>query len=246
MVKNSGLSCQFIISQYPQGAPVSERTLPLAIFKADPKICYAFLRKWTKNNNIRAGEIDIREVGLSATQLSHIFDNVKWIRLIDWPYYLERLGACIQKIVTIPAALQGLSNPVPRVPHPPWLENKRKEKMESHLQHKITDMFKSKPKEEETRTRVPSSGETIVVIDIDEEVPNPAEQDPPVLSDISTNIEQLQSTHRLGPHKPGPGKVKATTGDRCEAMPEKKTWARDGFDEWVCVRDRGLLDSCRK
>lgn len=26
--------------------------------------------------------------------------------LLDWEYYLERLGKCIQKIITIPAALQ--------------------------------------------------------------------------------------------------------------------------------------------
>lgn len=26
--------------------------------------------------------------------------------LLDWDYYLERLGKCIQKIITIPAAIQ--------------------------------------------------------------------------------------------------------------------------------------------
>lgn len=26
--------------------------------------------------------------------------------LLDWDYYLERLGKCIQKIITIPAAMQ--------------------------------------------------------------------------------------------------------------------------------------------
>ena len=57
MVKNGGLACKFIISKYPQGAPVTERTLPLAIFQADPKICVHFLRKWTKNSGIQIDNI---------------------------------------------------------------------------------------------------------------------------------------------------------------------------------------------
>jgi len=38
--------------------------------------------------------------------------------------------------------LQGLPNPVPKVPHPQWLENKRKERVEMHIQPRITDLFK--------------------------------------------------------------------------------------------------------
>lgn len=60
--------------------------------------------------------------------------------MIDWNYYIERVGSCIQKIITIPAALQGVSNPVPRVPHPKWLENKLRERVEMHAQPRITDM----------------------------------------------------------------------------------------------------------
>lgn len=44
--------------------------------------------------------------------------------VVDWDYYRERLGSAIQKIITIPAALQGLLNPVPRVKHPDWLHKK--------------------------------------------------------------------------------------------------------------------------
>lgn len=36
----------------------------------------------------------------------------------------ERLGSAIQKIITIPAAMQLVSNPVPRVAHPDWLSKK--------------------------------------------------------------------------------------------------------------------------
>ena len=41
--------------------------------------------------------------------------------IVDWDYYRERLSGAIQKIITIPAALQRLPNPVPRVKHPEWL-----------------------------------------------------------------------------------------------------------------------------
>lgn len=44
--------------------------------------------------------------------------------LVDWAYYKERLGSAIQKIITIPAAMQRVSNPVPRVKHPDWLHKK--------------------------------------------------------------------------------------------------------------------------
>lgn len=33
--------------------------------------------------------------------------------ILDWEYYLERLGKCIQKIITIPAALQKVTYPLP-------------------------------------------------------------------------------------------------------------------------------------
>ena len=44
--------------------------------------------------------------------------------LVDWAYYKERLGSAIQKIITIPAAMQRIPNPVPRVKHPDWLHKK--------------------------------------------------------------------------------------------------------------------------
>ncbi|KAL3118733.1 hypothetical protein niasHT_000493 [Heterodera trifolii] len=130
IVRSKGsLACSFVISRFPLGDPVSERTLPLAIFDAAPKERVKFLRKWTKANS-----------------LGEEFGSDKCLKeLIDWQYYIERLGSTIQKIVTIPAALQGISNPVPRVLHPQWLENKRRERIEMHTQPRITDMFKVRP-----------------------------------------------------------------------------------------------------
>uniref|UniRef100_A0A914S1G9 DNA polymerase epsilon catalytic subunit n=1 Tax=Parascaris equorum TaxID=6256 RepID=A0A914S1G9_PAREQ len=64
------------------------------------------------------------------------------VKIIDWEYYIERVGGTIQKIVTIPAALQNVPNPVPRIPFPDWLEGRRRRRANDHKQPKITDMFK--------------------------------------------------------------------------------------------------------
>ena len=78
------------------------------------------MRKWLKDN--RMDDFDIRKV-------------------LDWNYYIERLGGTIMKIITIPAALQGIPNPVPRIQHPDWLHKKIMEKNDTHKQRKISDMF---------------------------------------------------------------------------------------------------------
>ena len=44
--------------------------------------------------------------------------------ILDWEYYRNRLGGAIQKIITIPAAMQRIVNPVPRIKHPDWLYKK--------------------------------------------------------------------------------------------------------------------------
>ena len=65
---------------------MTERAIPMAIFEAESSIRKHYLRKWLKDNTMF--DFDIRKV-------------------LDWDYYLERLGGTIQKIITIPAALQG-------------------------------------------------------------------------------------------------------------------------------------------
>ncbi len=131
MVKDAGLSCRFIISKKPEGAPVTERAIPLAIFEAEPSVRRHYLRRWLKDNTM--SDFDIRKV-------------------LDWNYYIERLGGTIQKIITIPAALQGISNPVPRIQHPDWLHKKIMEKNDTLKQRKISEMFTAtaKPKPAES------------------------------------------------------------------------------------------------
>ncbi|KAI9626477.1 hypothetical protein KEM48_010300 [Puccinia striiformis f. sp. tritici PST-130] len=77
MVKDKGLSCRFIISAKPHGAPVTDRAVPVAIFSAEPSVQRHFLRKWLKDNSL---------VDLSLRSI------------LDWGYYTERLGSVIQKI----------------------------------------------------------------------------------------------------------------------------------------------------
>ena len=48
MVKDAGLSCRFIIAIKPEGSPVTERAIPLAIFQSEPSIRRHYLSKWLK------------------------------------------------------------------------------------------------------------------------------------------------------------------------------------------------------
>ncbi|KAK4155667.1 hypothetical protein C8A00DRAFT_13335 [Chaetomidium leptoderma] len=119
MVKDKGLNCKFIICARPKNAPVTERAIPVAIFSAEEETKRMYLKKWLKEE---PADTDPRA-------------------LLDWAYYLERLGSVIQKLITIPAALQKVRNPVPRVPHPDWLQRRINIKDDKMKQKKLTDLF---------------------------------------------------------------------------------------------------------
>ncbi|KAE9408685.1 hypothetical protein BT96DRAFT_913819 [Gymnopus androsaceus JB14] len=121
MVKDKGLACKFIISAKPIGAPVTERAVPVAIFSAEESVKRAYLRKWLKDNSLV--DFDLRSI-------------------LDWNYYIERLGSVIQKLITIPAAMQKVSNPVPRIHHPDWLHRRVAGAIDKFKQNKLTDFFK--------------------------------------------------------------------------------------------------------
>ncbi|KAH8913316.1 hypothetical protein BT69DRAFT_1199129, partial [Atractiella rhizophila] len=120
MVKDKGLACKFIISAKPLGAPVAERAVPVAIFSAESSVKKHFLRKWLKDNGLV--NFDIRAI-------------------LDWDYYIERLSSVIQKLITIPAAMQKVPNPVPRVPHPDWLMKRVTNQGDRFKQQRLGDMF---------------------------------------------------------------------------------------------------------
>ncbi|KAG7095213.1 hypothetical protein E1B28_005988 [Marasmius oreades] len=121
MVKDKGLACKFIISARPIGAPVTERAVPVAIFSAEESIKRSYLRKWLKDNSLV--DFDLRSI-------------------LDWQYYIERLGSVIQKLITIPAAMQKVANPVPRIHHPDWLHRRVANAVDKFKQNKLTDFFK--------------------------------------------------------------------------------------------------------
>ncbi|PHU03714.1 DNA polymerase epsilon catalytic subunit A [Capsicum chinense] len=120
MVKDKGLLCQYIVACEPKGTPVSERAIPVAIFETNAEIMRFYVKKWCKISS---------EVGIRS--------------IIDWSYYKQRLSSAIQKIITIPAAMQKVSNPVPRVVHPDWLHKKVREKEDKFRQRKLNDIFSS-------------------------------------------------------------------------------------------------------
>merc|ERR1719454_636905 len=136
MVKDKGLCCNFIISSYPKGAPVTERAIPLAIFQAPENIMKKFVKKWTKDNQLN--DFSVRH-------------------LLDWDYYIERFANCIQKIITIPSWEQGVENPVPRVRNPDWVYRTDKRVREDHRQRRIGDFFTKTSKEERIKKVVESS-----------------------------------------------------------------------------------------
>ncbi|KAI9823294.1 MAG: DNA polymerase epsilon catalytic subunit [Thelocarpon impressellum] len=119
MIKDKGLNCKYIISSRPKNAPVTERAIPVAILSADEQVRRHFLRKWLKED---PGDMDPRSI-------------------IDWDYYLDRLGSVVQKLISIPAALQKVRNPVPRVAHPDWLQRRINIKEDRFKQRKVTDHF---------------------------------------------------------------------------------------------------------
>jgi DNA polymerase epsilon subunit 1 len=137
MVKDKGLNCKYIICSRPKNAPVTERAIPVAIFSAETSVKRYFLRKWLKEDPT----------------------NMDPRALLDWDYYLERLGSVIQKLITIPAALQKVRNPVPRVAHPEWLQRRINVKDDKLKQKKMTDLFKSAPLEEITNLQDPRAGD---------------------------------------------------------------------------------------
>lgn len=103
MVKEKGLACKFIIACKPVGVPVAQRAIPIAILSAAAEVRRHYLGRWLKDSQLAMG--DIRDI-------------------VDWDYYLDRVGSMIQKLIVIPAASQMIANPVPRVSPPDWLLKK--------------------------------------------------------------------------------------------------------------------------
>ncbi|XP_067406281.1 DNA polymerase epsilon catalytic subunit A [Emydura macquarii macquarii] len=195
MVKDAGLSCRFIISKKPEGSPVTERAIPLAIFQAELTIRKHYLRKWLKSPSLQ--DFNIRTI-------------------LDWDYYIERLSSTIQKIITIPAALQQVKNPVPRVRHPDWLHKKLLEKNDIYKQKKINELFTSEGKRQVSANQAQEGTPCTQVADMEDlGVAKPLQPLVPIASkrkrvplpgesqEMSQNLELTQSWREiLGPPPP--------------------------------------------
>lgn len=152
MVKDKGLACKYIISKKPLGAPVTERAVPVEIFSADMDVKSHYLKKWLKDPSIT--DFDPRAI-------------------IDWEYYIERLGSTVQKIITIPAAYQGLDNPVPQLPHPDWLMKRISALKDKKKQQRIGSYFlKSEEPNARYSNRLNDDKENHNIEIIDEDMPD--------------------------------------------------------------------------
>lgn len=200
MVKDKGLNCKYIISSKPRNAPVTERAIPVAIFSAEETIKRFFLRKWLKDD---PGDMDPRT-------------------LLDWDYYLERLGSVIQKLITIPAALQKVRNPVPRVAHPEWLQRRINIKDDKFKQKKMTDLFGKAPLKDLPMNvldhRLPAAAPTADIEDL-----------------VSTQIHKQQQ--KTLPVKPTLQKRKTpegpTSDDPFASLPPKMPSIEDDYAGWL-------------
>ena len=56
--------------------PVTERAIPVSIFETDPDVKGKFLRKWLKEPSLTNQELEMKNI-------------------LDWDYYVERLGNTI-------------------------------------------------------------------------------------------------------------------------------------------------------
>lgn len=64
--------------------------------------------------------------------------------IVDWTYYEGRLATTVQKMVTLPAFLQGVDNPVPRVKHPEWILRRKREQDDKFKQKDLLLMWQGK------------------------------------------------------------------------------------------------------
>ena len=60
--------------------------------------------------------------------------------ILDWEYYKGRLRGAVQKIISLPAALQNVKNPCPGVVHPDWVNKRIRELKDKRKQIKLDSM----------------------------------------------------------------------------------------------------------
>lgn len=123
---NAGLATYYVVASQPDDAQVTERAIPVQIFDLkNQTLKNKLLRKWTKMAD--GDDLDLR-------------------KLIDWDYYKGRYANAVLKIVSIPAALQAMENPVPGIEYPAWLLRRCRELQDKRKQKTVSSFFSRLPK----------------------------------------------------------------------------------------------------
>lgn len=192
MVKDKGLQCKYIISNLPVNAPVTERAIPVAIFSAELSVKRSFLRRWTMDMSL---------------------ENFDPRCIIDWQYYRERVGSVVQKIITIPAALQNIPNPVPRVEHPIWLQKRLATKEDKFKQTSLNKFFTSTQK-------VPSMSK---IKDIED-----------LFNDDENNAMPVNKVAKISMRKDRKKRNRSsTTEEESLVLPSEKPSIEDDYGAWL-------------
>ncbi|CAN6606997.1 DNA polymerase epsilon catalytic subunit A [Trichomonascus vanleenenianus] len=226
MVKDKGLACKFFISRKPENAPVTERAVPVTIFSSSTNDKRYFLRRWLKDS---------------------FLDDFSPRAIIDWEYYKERLGATIQKIITVPAAYQHVKNPVPRLPHPEWLEKRIALEMDKRRQMKVTSFFQAGPpppplehgngSTESDDSSGPSSPSSPVGMGDIEDITADGKLDPNIkrkVARVTVNKRKLGSTANAkeGPQEPIP----SLPAEMPDPQEDYKAWLKYQKIKWEIQR----------
>ena len=194
-IQGKGLTCQYVICKEPRGSSVTQRSIPIIIFSenVDEKQRIFFLKKWMKTNSVSDFSVH---------------------NILDWDYYLERFTSTVQKIITIPAAMQQVANPIPSMPYPEWLQKQLNQLNDPKKQRKITDTF-----------TVIKKSTTPALNDI-ENLPH-AFSKPKVISQPTLNIK---STKRILPEN------KASSQKETQVVPDRKknyqAWLQYQKQKW--------------
>eukprot|EP00928_Gymnodinium_smaydae_P047182 TRINITY_DN31474_c0_g1_i1.p1 TRINITY_DN31474_c0_g1~~TRINITY_DN31474_c0_g1_i1.p1 ORF type:complete len:2595 (-),score=668.49 TRINITY_DN31474_c0_g1_i1:121-7905(-) len=116
MLTDDGINCHMLIANKPANASTTDRAIPVKIFNAEYEVKKQWLRKWCEDPSL--SDLDMRSI-------------------IDWEYYKSRLVAVFQKLISIPASYQKISNPCPRVKVPEWLRKRVAEQNDKFQQRSL-------------------------------------------------------------------------------------------------------------
>lgn len=56
-LKDKGLTCKYIVSQFPQGKSTTDRIIPIQIFQMSPAVAQKYLGEWCGHQNLGKDQI---------------------------------------------------------------------------------------------------------------------------------------------------------------------------------------------